>query len=373
MNAVRQFNTISDVGSKSGFISYRKEIVNKRQKDNEQLDRAHIKSIKWSARMYFIFHNIYKGLSLNSQADSAFFNKALQLILLKEESVVRQLIPKRRDVSLNALKDLQNKFLTITKEKIGDRRQNALNVSADGWRSISRTETLGAVFSNSRFYWTKGYDLNGKNGQKTLEQLVKILKDAETMFSRRVNCLVTDNASANVFARKEILKLDEHKHMFAFACHAHQVNLLAKAVYQCYLFDVLDTAHCIAVKARNNDKFTKLLKEEVARIYGKQATSELKPVFHIRWNTGFECLKSFILIYKAVISASKLYRQRFDKKRKSILSKVNFKVIGKFYEAGLVLLPLVEANLICQLESAGLADVVSFIYAYLQWVRKYTK
>ena len=349
--------TLTETPSHKKFNEYRIAQLTKILAGDQAAHQEYIRSVKDLIKGFIILHNIYTGSTLDNQVRSQHMVQGLQLMNPKlTDKCLKSILPTKRDVSLAGLKALEKYLFGVYVDKqMGRKNAFAFNLSLDGWQSISKEETLGVVYSNSNFFWSEGFKLSAKDGESTLKQFKEVIQHAREKFKVKVNCFITDNASPNVYAKKILAETEGFKHIFFFCCHAHQVNLLCKQVYENYLFDVLDQANTLANQAMRSKRFREILKEEVTYFYGKGAAATLKPIFRIRWNTSYLCLRSFIYIYRAVIAASRRYAL-ID--RKSDLSKISQATINKFYRSAKVLLPLVEANLICQLETATVADVL---------------
>lgn len=142
----------------------------------------------------------------------------------------RWTIPSRRDMSALYIPRESQKCYKKFIDSLAH-ITTTISIEFDHWKDANNRSFLGVLATGDdgkRFILDlKDVSLRGHGAPVIVEELVNSLKDVPL---KSINSIVSDNASACVKAREDIVKLRGFKHVMQHRCLAHFINLIGSRI-----------------------------------------------------------------------------------------------------------------------------------------------
>ncbi|GBB84564.1 hypothetical protein RclHR1_11130001 [Rhizophagus clarus] len=210
----------------------------------------------------------------------------------------------------NATDKVSTKLLDNTKDDLF-----GVTLAFDGWKNVARQHIFGIVLITSTgemIIW-KAINCGGNRG--TANEIIRITQQLFAELNQeniKVNGLVTDSASENASARKQLQLLYRDK--LFLPCFAHQINLCVGNIFKesNSLTKVGEQAVEIASFFNRAKVWIGKLREEQAAIYKNKYYTLMVPNDN-RWNSQYYCFASLLRSKSALKNlATKIEEQESD-------------------------------------------------------------
>lgn len=278
-------------------------------------------------------------------------------------------MPSARDLSMDLLprflKYQASPFLVNALKSV----TTPLNLTVDGWKSISSGETFGSTLVILDHAFPDGEVLLGHDAVSCAIQLEKRIMDVQKLSGRPVSCVVTDQASANVLA-KSFLKI-RFPYIIFMACYAHQINLIVGRIYKHYIYQTIDKIIKLA-RSSKNAVFKAILMKKCEE--KKCRFVQVKGIAETRWNSAFQACKSVTKMSEPLLLASAEYKRRSKLNKRSnnhipraneTLANIDEDFLDQCTAAVKVLEPFNRASLTLQHDQSPISAVLaSYLKCY---------
>ena len=272
-----------------------------------------------------------------------------------------------------AIKNEAENLLNTFKVDI-ERKEFALVMQVDGWKSKSKEDINGFVTSHKGHSYFSGSFISGKKHFNILQDVIREIIRQREKLQFVPDALVTDDATANVFARAEIETFLPG--ITTLRCEAHQLNCISKRLLtKCsQLKSFFTDFNKVVASMRNSSKWRKYFVEAHGELYsGKVLFPEA--YCETRWLTAFSAVSRMLQIRTAVQKATNLFRtaEGVGKNKRNVLLQTEELVNKSFFKscklARSKLKPIIKWLLILERDNVHLAQN---FYCYIDLFREFS-
>ena len=234
----------------------------------------------------------------------------------------------------------------------------SLTLAIDGWNTTTGSHIIGASLStcaDDKFLY-ENFKLPGsEDGIETAKLFERILHFFEKKVGKKIQCVITDNASQCSKARR--LLTHRYPDILMHYCMAHQINLITGKASKIFGKGVVERASKLIYKLRDTRRHLGLFNSLCSELYNKSDGVALKPFCQTRWNSAYFCMTSVLRTRTALLKTCKMITEILGEECPDEFF-IDESFIIECEAQARILKPLAIASLRMQRENAVFADVV---------------